>query len=505
MINIPFKNSLLSWIFKKRIYQIDFFKKHPHEAQKKIFFDLIKQGKNSLFGQDHHFQKINSYVDFCHYVPVRTYEELFPYIDQIRRGKKNILWPGKVKWFAKSSGTTNDRSKYIPISIDSLKKCHFKGGKDMLSLYCTNYPKTNIYNGKGLMIGGSQDYNDYYDFTEGDLSAILMRNFPFWVNIHRTPDLKTALMKDWEKKLHLICKQSIKEDVTNITGVPSWVLIVLNKILKETSSKNILEVWPNLELYMHGGISFGPYKDRFAKIIPMENMNYLEGYNASEGFFGIQDQKNEKDLLLMLDYGIFYEFILFSDYNKGLRDTIPLSNVCIGEIYVLVISTNAGLWRYIIGDTIRFTSINPYRIKIVGRTHSYINAFGEEIMVENAEQALKMCCDKHNCSVDNFIVAPKFNNSGSGFHRWIIEFTSHPNSILKFKSDLDIFLRDINSDYDQKRKNDFVLKELEIIIARDNLFYRWLNNNNRLGGQYKVPRLDNSAKIFNDIMLLNQV
>ena len=302
-----------------------------------------------------------------------------------------------------------------------------------------------------------------------------------------------------------MCKQSIKQNVTNITGVPSWVLILLNRIMEETSSKNILEVWPNLELYMHGGVNFSPYKSQFERIIPSTKMNYLEAYNASEGFFAIQDHKKEKDLLLMLDYGIFYEFILLDEYNQGKRDAVVLSDIQIDKVYVLVISTNAGLWRYVIGDTIRFTSKDPYRIRIVGRIHSFINAFGEELMVENAEKALKTCCERHNCFVDDFIVAPTFNDHGGGCHKWIIQFKVLPSSIQKFGLDLDLLLRSLNSDYDAKRKNSFVLKELQIIEAKDDLFYSWLSKNDRLGGQYKVPRLDNSGAIFDEILTLNHM
>ena len=488
---------------RKRFYQINHFKKNPEMVQEKVFKHLINKGTSTFFGKKYNFSEILNFSDFSKYVPLHTYEDLFPYINKLRIGKQNILWPDKIKWFAKSSGTTNDKSKYIPISYDSLYECHYKAGKDMLSLYCNNYPDTQIYNGKSLMLGGSQIYNEEYDFCDGDLSAILINNFPFWVSMHRVPDLNTALLSDWERKLNLIVKKSIKENVTNITGVPSWILVLLEKVLEETSAKNIIEVWPNLELYMHGGVHFGPYKSQFHQIIPSDSMNYIEGYNASEGFFAIQDQRDSKDLLLMLDYGIFYEFITLKDYNKGIEKTIMLSEVLIGEIYVIVISTNSGLWRYIIGDTIRFTSKDPYRIRVVGRTKSYINAFGEELIVENAEDALSICCEQYNCVVENFIVAPMYLNSGSGFHKWIIEFKIPPESIDLFGKELDKTLKTLNSDYEAKRTDSLVMKELEIIVARENLFYSWLSKYNRLGGQYKVPRLDHSSKIFSEILDLN--
>ena len=489
---------------KKRIHQINLFRKYPHDVQKEVFSLLIEKGKSTSFGVDHKFHKINSIDEFRKQVPVRTYEELFSYISRVRENEKDVLWPGRIDWFAKSSGTTNDKSKYIPISRDSLEECHFKGGKDMLSIYCNNFPETNLYNGKGLMLGGSLEQNRVYNYTDGDLSAILINNFPFWVNMHRSPDLQTALLKDWELKLDLISDQVLREDITNITGVCSWVLVLLNKILEKSGAENIKEVWPNLELYMHGGVNYSPYKNQFEKLIPKGNMNYLEGYNASEGFFGIQDQQKEKDLLLMLDYGIFYEFIPLDMFNKSNKEAVCLKDVSLNTTYVIVISTNAGLWRYIIGDTVRFTSLDPYRIKIVGRTQSYLNAVGEELMVENADEALKICAQKHNCTISNYIVAPFFKNDAVAIHKWIIEFVRFPDSKSDFMIDLDDSLKKLNSDYESKRYKDYLLLPPELIDVRKGVFYDWLSKNNRLGGQYKVPRLDNSTKIFLDILQLNR-
>ena len=485
---------------RKRIHQINLFKKFPHDVQKEVFSSLIEKGKSTSFGIDHKFHKIRSIIDFRKQVPVRTYEELFSYIKRVRENEKNVLWPGKIEWFARSSGTTNDKSKYIPISKDSLEDCHFKGGKDMLSLYCNNFPETNLYNGKGLMLGGSLEHNNTYRYTDGDLSAILINNFPFWVNMHRSPDLQTALLKDWELKLDLITDQALREDITNITGVCSWVLVLLNKIIEKSGADSIQEVWPNLELYMHGGVNFSPYKNQFDNLIPVENMNYLEGYNASEGFFGIQDQIQKKDLLLMLDYGIFYEFIPLDKFKKSNRESICLKDVSLNTTYVLVISTNAGLWRYIVGDTVRFTSVDPYRIKIVGRTQSYLNAVGEELMVENADEALKICTEKHKCTISNYIVSPFFINEAIAVHRWIIEFNILPDSKSEFMRDLDDSLKKLNSDYESKRYKDYLLLPPELIDVKKGVFYNWLSKNNRLGGQFKVPRLDNSSKIFQDIL-----
>ena len=487
-------------MMKKRIHQIDLFRKFPHDVQNDVFNLLIQKGKDTSFGIDHQFKNIKTISDFCKYVPTRTYEELFPYIKRVRNNEKNVLWPGNVNWFAKSSGTTNDNSKYIPITKESLEECHYKGGKDMLSLYCNNFPETNLYNGKGLMLGGSLETNQVYNYTDGDLSAILINNFPFWVNMHRSPDLKTALLKDWELKLDLILKQSLRENITNITGVCSWVLVLLNKAIEKSNCNNIMDLWPNLELYMHGGVNFSPYKNQFENLIPSKNMNYLEGYNASEGFFGIQDQKHKKDLLLMLDYGIFYEFIPLDEFNKGNKEAICLHKVKLNTPYVLVISTNSGLWRYIIGDTIRFTSLDPYRIKLVGRTQSYLNAVGEELMVENTDEALRICAFKHNCTISNYIVSPFFVKEGVAIHKWIIEFNKEPHSKNDFMFDLDDSLKKINSDYESKRYKNYLLLFPELIDVKQGLFYKWLSKNNRLGGQFKVPRLDNSSKIFKDIL-----
>ena len=370
---------------QKRIKNIEKFFKEPLECQKSVFNYLIKKGRKTKFGNDHNMYKIINYNTFKNQIPVRTYEELYPYIAKIRKGEQSILWPGSVNWFAKSSGTTNNESKYIPITNDSLKNCHFKAGKDMLSIYENNFSKTNIYNGKGLMLGGSISNLENKRFLDGDLSAILLHKFPLWVSYHRVPDINTALMSDWDTKLDEIAKQAVKENITNLTGVPSWMLILLKRILQLSGKNNILELWPNLELYMHGGINFDPYREQFKELIPSDKMNYLEGYNASEGFFAIQDKDPSEGMLLMLNYGVFYEFIPLEKYINGQKDAIDLLQVELNRSYALVITTNGGLWRYLIGDVIQFTNLFPFRIKIVGRTKSYINSFGEELMVHNTD------------------------------------------------------------------------------------------------------------------------
>ena len=502
-MKIPFKNSILSWMVKKRMHQIDLFLKYPFLVQNELLFSLLEKAKNTIFGKEHDFSSIKSYTDFRKSVPVKTYEEFFPYIQKLRNEQEDILWPGKIKWFAKSSGTTNAKSKFIPISKEALEDCHYKAGKDMLAIYCNNHHDTTIFDGKGLMLGGSQDVNPLKKYVDGDLSAILLDNFPFWVNIHRIPDLETALLSEWEEKLKRIADQSKNENITNLTGASSWMLIVLKNVLKETKTKNILEVWPNLELYMHGGMNFSPYQKQFQKIIPSQKMNYMECYNASEGYFAIQDQTDSNEMLLMLDYGVFYEFIPIDDFNNGNWEAINLEMVELNTTYAIVISTNAGLWRYLIGDTIRFTDLHPFRIKIVGRTKSFLNAFGEELVIENAENALAFACKKTSAIVKEYTVAPLYINEGdSGAHEWLIEFEKTPYDLNIFTKELDLFLQEINSDYQAKRTNELILKIPKIESLKRGTFYKWLKQKGKLGGQNKVPRLSNNREIAEEILKL---
>ena len=489
---------------QKRIKKINNFIDNPIKHQTNVLKYLIKKGLRTKFGKEHHFNKITNYTSFKNQIPVKTYEELAPYIEKARKGEKDILWPGTVKWFAKSSGTTNSKSKFIPITKESLNDCHFKAGKDMLSLYENNFPKTNIYNGKGLMLGGTIAKSEYGEFKDGDLSAILLDEFPFWVNYHRVPDIETALMKNWENKLDEIASQAVKENITNITGVPSWMLILLKRVLQLSGKNNISEVWPNLEIYMHGGVNFEPYKKQFEALIPSNKMNYLEGYNASEGFIGIQDKSPSEGILLMLNYGIFYEFICMDKYRKGERDSIDLSEVELNISYALVITTNGGLWRYLIGDVIQFTSIYPFRIKILGRTKSCINTFGEELMVHNTDTAISKSCKKYNCSITDYTVAPIFIDDKSGGHQWFIEFEKTPLDLNLFMQEVDQQLKQLNSDYEAKRNNNLILKFPEFVVVRNREFYLWLKEKKRLGGQHKVPRLTENREIAEEILSLKR-
>lgn len=497
-------NSILTWVMKKRIHQIELFMKYPFDVQEEVFRNLIVAAQNTVWGRQYGYSDIKSVDEFRQRVPVSSYEQLFPYIDRTIKGEHNLLWPSEIKWFAKSSGTTNARSKFIPVSFEALNDCHYKGGKDMLSIFVNNNPETKIFAGKSLAIGGSHQVNSFNDNSSsfyGDVSAVIMKNLPFWAQIIRTPSLEIALMDNWEEKLEKIAESTINENVTNIAGVPTWTLVLLKRILEITGKKSIMEVWPNLELFVHGAVSFTPYREEFKRLIPAGTMKYLETYNASEGFFGIQDTSDSDDMLLMLDYGIFYEFIPMEDFESENPKTLLLSEVEVGKNYAMVISTNGGLWRYKIGDTVKFTTISPFRIKISGRTKHYINAFGEEVIIENAETALTKACQETGAIVVNFTAAPVYMAEGKrGGHEWIIEFSNPPADLNNFIEVLDSTLREVNSDYDAKRHKDLALVAPIIHAVAEGTFYNWMKRRGKLGGQNKVPRLSNTREYVDDIL-----
>jgi hypothetical protein len=503
---MPFQivNSIISWFLKKRIHQMELFLKYPIEVQNELLQKLLENAQNTEIGRKYGFSKMDSYNQFSEVVPIQQYESIEPLIERSQRGEQNIFWPTAIKWFAKSSGTTNAKSKFIPVSNEALDDCHFKAGKDMLCLFFNNNPEAQLFTGKGLMIGGSSDVHQVNNSHIGDLSAIIIENMPFWAWLNSSPKPEIALMSEWERKMEAIIDETINEDITSLTGVPSWMLVLLNRVLERTGKKNILEVWPNLEAYFHGGVNFGPYRDQFAKIIPKKSFKYYETYNASEGFFAIQDQNDSEDLLLMLDYGIFYEFIPMNEFNGENSRAIPLSKVKIGQNYALVITTNGGLWRYLIGDTVKFTSLSPYRIRITGRTKHFINVFGEELIIENAEEALKKACSKTASEIMEYTVAPIYmKDDKSGGHEWIIEFKKHPDCMDSFTQILDGALQSVNSDYEAKRTNNMTLGMPKINLAREGLFYDWLKHKNKLGGQHKVPRLSNSREHLEELLSLS--
>ncbi len=499
---MPILNSILSWLMKQRIHQIELFMKYPHEVQQDWFNKLIESARNTEWGLSFDYKSIRTISDFKNRVPVQNYETLNPFIQRLMKGEQNILWPTDVKWFAKSSGTTAGKSKFIPVSQEAMEECHFKGGKDLLAIYCNNNPETLMFSGKGLALGGSHQLNiDRNDSFHGDISAILLQNLPFWAQWIRTPDLSIALMDNWEEKIEKMVKATLPENVTNISGVPTWTLVLARRILEVTGKKNLLEVWPNLELFVHGAVSFTPYKDQFQQLIPSNTFNYLETYNASEGFFGIQDRLRSDEMLLMLDYGVFYEFMPLSEYGKEDPITIQLDEVELNKNYAVVISTNAGLWRYIIGDTIKFTCKDPYRIKITGRTKLFINAFGEEVIIENSDNAIRVACEKTGALVRDYTVAPVYFSDGeNGAHEWMIEFEKSPLSLEYFVDVLDTALKSLNSDYEAKRYKDMALRFPIVHQVPQGTFYNWLKFKGKLGGQHKVPRLSNDRLFIDEIV-----
>lgn len=498
---MPF-NSIFAWMMKKRMHQIDLFRLYPHEVQKEVFESLIEKGAQTEFGRLHGFGKIRSYKDFQK-VPLQFYEDIQPWIDRAMNGEQAILWPTDTKWFAKSSGTTNAKSKLIPVSKESLEDCHYKGGKDLLAMYYHNHPNRKLYNGKHLIIGGSAQINHLSaDSYFGDLSAIIVKNLPWWAEIRRTPSREIALMSEWQEKIERMAESTIKQDVYIIAGVPSWTMVLANKVLEISGKSNLKEVWPNLELFMHGGVSFEPYREQFKKLIPDPNMNYVETYNASEGFFGIQDQVNSDEMLLMLDYGVFFEFIPMSSFDGvNSKEVYSIEDVELDTNYAIVISTNGGLWRYIMGDTIRFTSEAPYRFKITGRTKSFINSFGEEVIVENTEIAIAQACEKTGAQIKEYSVCPVYMDGGErGAHEWVVEFIDPPSEMDRFTTVLDESLRGLNSDYDAKRHHNMVLDKPVMNTVKAGTFDAWLKSINKLGGQNKVPRLSNDRVILEQIL-----
>lgn len=497
-------HKIASWFLKRRIEQIERFMQHPHEVQEEIFWNLLSHGKKTQWGKQHGYRSIRSIRAFQRQVPISAYEDLFPWIERSFKGESDILWPGKTLWFSKSSGTTNDKSKYIPVTIESLEEGHFKAGQDLLSMYLHNKPESKLFTGKSLSIGGSHERRkDYPNIQFGDVSAVITENLPRFYELARTPSKEVALMPEWESKMEAMAKEILYEDVTGITGVPTWTLVLIHFLIEQLnlSEENVLAIWPNLELYLHGGVSFEPYRDQFKRLIPSDQMTYLDCYNASEGFFGFQDDFDAQDLLLLLDHGVFYEFLPVDRLDEDHPVTHTLGEVELGRNYAMVISTNGGLWRYKIGDTIQFTSKSPYRFKITGRTKQFINAFGEELMVDNAEVAITEACRATAGIVGNYTVAPiYFEGKMKGGHEWLIEFEQNPSSIDQFRHVLDQSLKQLNSDYEAKRQNDLALVAPRIHMLPKGSFHRWMKKRGKLGGQHKVPRLSNHRRYVDDIL-----
>jgi hypothetical protein len=484
---------------------LDKYQTQAEQLQMQVLHRLVNKAKDTEWGRNHGFASVNSYEDFAKTSDVNTYEELKLAIDRMRQGESDILWPGKVRWYAKSSGTTNDKSKFIPVSKDGLKDTHYAGGRDAVTWYLRNNPQSRIFDGKALILGGSHvpNYNTKNSLV-GDLSAILIENINPLVNLVRVPQKSIALLSDFEVKRNLIAQEAIKQNITNLSGVPSWMLSVMTRVLEISGKDNLVEVWPNLEMFFHGGVAFTPYREQYKRLIPSDQMHYMETYNASEGFFGVQDDPTNPSMSLMVDYGVFFEFIPMDEIENPNPKVIPLWGVETGKNYAVLISTSSGLWRYMIGDTVRFTSTNPYKFLITGRTKFFINAFGEELIVDNAEVGLAEACKQTGAEVLEYTAAPVFmDTEGKCRHQWLIEFSRMPNDLVAFSQILDKTLQQVNSDYEAKRYKDITLQTLEIVVARQGLFHDWLASKGKLGGQHKVPRLSNNRNNIDEMLALN--
>ncbi len=500
-------STLYSMFNLRRLSQIDKMRTAPGAVQQKQLYNLLREAEKTQWGLKYDYSSIRSIEEYQRRVPISSYDTIKSYIEKMIKGERDVLWKGHVKWFAKSSGTTSDKSKFIPVSKDTLYSCHLQGGKDVFTFFLENVPDSRIFSGKMLTLGGSHQASEFNEESQvGDLSSIYLENVPFVAELFRTPPTEIALIEDFEEKIKRIAEVAVEENVTSILGVPSWNLVLLRHILEYAGASNITEVWPNLEMFAHGGISFKPYREQYKKLIPSEKMRYIETYNASEGFFAIQDDLNDKGMLLMMDYGIFYEFIPMNEFGTENPKVLTVDQVEVGVNYALLISTNSGLWRYMIGDTVKFTSVYPHKIEITGRTKEFINAFGEEIIVNNTNEAMRLACEKTDARITNYSAAPIFMTEKriKGRHQWIVEFEQEPKDIEEFTEILDKELQQLNSDYEAKRYHSVTLNRLELIVAEKGLFHEWMKERGKLGGQHKVPRLSNDRKHIETMINLNE-
>ncbi|MDL2212615.1 GH3 auxin-responsive promoter family protein [Bacteroides sp. OttesenSCG-928-D19] len=496
---------VISKVFDPRLKQIDLYATHAGEIQHKVLMGLLKKAQNTEWGLEYDYKSIKTYNQFKDRVPIQVYDDIKPYVKRMRAGEKNLIWPSEIKWFAKSSGTTNDKSKFLPISKESLRDIHYKGGADAVALYLRMNPNSRFFSGKGVILGGSHrpNYNSKHGLV-GDLSAILIQNVTPMVNYLRVPSKKTALMDEWEAKIEAIANETMHVDVTSLSGVPSWFLVLIKSILEKAGKDTLEQVWPNLEVFFHGGVSFNPYREQYKQIIQSANMHYVETYNASEGYFGTQNDFADPSMLLMIDYGIFYEFIPMEDIESDNPRVYSLEEVELNKNYAMLISTSCGLWRYMIGDTVKFTQKAPYKFVITGRTKHFINAFGEELIIDNAEKGLQEACTQTGAQVSEYSAAPVFMDKNAKCrHQWLIEFAQMPDSIERFARILDDTLKAVNSDYEAKRWKNIALQPLEVVVARDGLFHDWLKEKGKLGGQHKVPRLSNIRDYMEEMLTLN--
>ncbi len=496
---------LIGKFFIPRQKAIESYSTHSVELQHQVMKRLLAKAVDTEWGKSHFYDKIHTYEDFQKFVPVQTYDDIKPYVERMRHGERDVLWPGQVRWYAKSSGTTNDKSKFIPVSPDGLRDIHYAGGTDCVASYLHNNPDSRFFSGKGLILGGSHAPNyNLKDSLVGDLSAILIQNVNPLVNFIRVPKKEIALISDFEKKRDLIARSTISKNVTNISGVPSWMLSVLKRVLEITGKDSLEQVWPNLEVFFHGGVSFTPYREQYMQLIRSDRMHYVETYNASEGFFGVQTDPSTSSMTLMVDYGVFYEFMPMDEFGKENPTVVPLEGVELGKNYAMLISTSCGLWRYMLGDTVRFTHKDPYKFIITGRTKHFINAFGEELIVDNAEKGLEVACAGTGAQVLDYTAAPVFMDANAKCrHQWLIEFSVMPDSLERFERILDESLQQINSDYEAKRYKNITLQPLQVVVARPQLFHDWLKMKGKLGGQHKVPRLSNTREYIDELLNLN--
>ncbi len=500
-------DSIGNLVMKNRIEDLEKCVNNPHDTQQRVLRQLLQTAENTFYGKEHNFSGIRNYEQFKRQVPVNDYHDLFPYIEKLLKGEQNVLWPTPIKWFAKSSGTTGAKSKIIPVSTEGLEQCHYQGGRDMLALYINNYPDAKLFSGKNLSIGGSQEtnYNNQNGFYTGNISAVVMKNLPFWAQFGRTPGLEITMMTNWEEKIRKIAEITSLQKITSLAGSPMWMLLLLQHIIKEQKIEHIQEIWPDLEVFFHGSVSFGPYRPLYESLDKNSSLRYLEIFNATEGFFGLQDQKYDNSLLLMLNYGIFYEFIPEKEYSEDNPKVVPLSEVEEGKNYSMVISTNSGLWRYKIGDTVKFTSTNPYRFVISGRTKHCINIFGEDLFVEHAEKALSRASRETNAVMRDFTAAPFFyDRQKKGYHEWLIEFVRPPQDRQEFREILDRELCNLNDDYASKRKEDIAIEAPVVREMPQDTFYEWLKQKNKLGGQHKIPRLSNSREFVEELLAIQK-
>jgi hypothetical protein len=494
---------IVTWFVRQRASAVRQMMDFPHQAQQTVFDDLIRKAADTEWGKRYDYASIRTYRDFQNRVPVQDYDTVKPYIDRAMQGEQNVLWPTPIRWFSKSSGTTSDVSKFIPMSKESIEDCHYKVAQDLLTMYCETFQDTSIFSGKGLVLGGSHQVNQLnQNSSYGDLSAVLLQNMSFLAQLYRAPDLNIALMDDWEQKIEKLAQSTINENITNVSGVPTWTMVLAKRLFELTGKQTLKDVWPNLELYIHGGVSFTPYREQFRQIAG-SGVHFLETYNASEGFFAFQCDWNSPGMLLHLNAGMFFEFIPQSDWHSDNPRALTIDEVNTTDNYALVISTNGGLWRYKIGDTVRFTSTKPFKIEVSRRIKHYINAFGEEVIAENADRAIDLACKDTGAKVIDYTVAPVYLKLGEqGRHEWLVEFEQHPDSVESFTRSLDSHLRAVNSDYDAKRSYGLALREPLVRAMPPQTFYNWLKSKGKLGGQHKVPRLSNDRTFVEELLAL---